>query len=143
MVPGDQDKVPAGPGVRGPWIRRYLPVGAALHTGFIEAARPGRHAPEDRWFDDKTYVKVAGQWTYFYRAAGQYGQVVDVLLSGRRDLAAARRFFTGRCAPARSRLRSPPTGRPYTRVCSMIWSPRRCLLPVSMRIIRSRRITGG
>ena len=36
--------------------------------GFIEAARPGRHAPGDRWFADETYVKVAGQWTYLRRA---------------------------------------------------------------------------
>jgi IS6 family transposase len=61
---------------------------------FIEAARPCRHAPGDRWFVDDTYVKVAGQWTYLYRAVDQHGQVIDVLLSLRRDLAAARRFFT-------------------------------------------------
>ena len=39
-------------------------------------------------------MKVAGQWTYLYRAVDQYGQVIDVLLSARRDLAAARRFCT-------------------------------------------------
>ena len=38
-------------------------------------------------------MKVAGQWTYLYRAVDQHGQVIDVLLSARRDLAAARRFF--------------------------------------------------
>ncbi|HEY5017251.1 MAG TPA: DDE-type integrase/transposase/recombinase, partial [Streptosporangiaceae bacterium] len=32
---------------------------------------------------------------YLYRAKDQHGQVIDVLLSERRDLAAARRFFTG------------------------------------------------
>jgi transposase-like protein len=37
---------------------------------------------------------VAGQWSFLYRAAGQDGQVIDVLLSVRRDLAAARRLFT-------------------------------------------------
>lgn len=47
-----------------------------------------------RWFADETYVKVAGARTYLYRAVDQYGQVIDVLLSGRRDLAAARRFFS-------------------------------------------------
>ena len=61
---------------------------------FIEAARPCRHVPGDRWFIDETYVKVAGRWTYLYRAIDQHGQVIDVLLSARRDLAAARRFFT-------------------------------------------------
>ena len=39
-------------------------------------------------------MKVAGAWTYLYRAVDQYGQVIDILLAGRRDLAAARRFFT-------------------------------------------------
>jgi transposase-like protein len=39
-------------------------------------------------------VKVAGRWTYLYRVIDQYGPVIDVLLSDRRDLAAARRFFT-------------------------------------------------
>ena len=50
--------------------------------------------PGDRWFVDETYVKVNGRWTYLYRAIDQYGQVIDVLLSARRDLAAARAFFT-------------------------------------------------
>jgi transposase, IS6 family len=36
---------------------------------------------------------VSGRWTYLYRATDQHGQVIDVLLSDRRDLAAARRFF--------------------------------------------------
>jgi len=39
-------------------------------------------------------VKVSGQWAFLYRAAGQHGQVIDVPLSIRRDLAAARRFVT-------------------------------------------------
>jgi transposase-like protein len=37
---------------------------------------------------------VAGTWTYLYRALDQHGQVIDVLLSARRDLTTARRFFT-------------------------------------------------
>jgi IS6 family transposase len=43
---------------------------------------------------DETYVKVAGQWVYLYRAIDQYGQVIDVLVAQKRDLAATRRFFT-------------------------------------------------
>src|ERR1022692_1751513 len=68
------------------WVQRFTPE-------FIEAARFCRHAPGSRWFADETYVKVAGRWTYLYRAIDQHGQVIDVLLSERRDLAAARRFF--------------------------------------------------
>jgi IS6 family transposase len=47
----------------------------------------------DRWYVDETYVKVSGRWTYLYRAIDQHGQVIDVLLSTRRDLPAARNFF--------------------------------------------------
>ena len=39
-------------------------------------------------------MKVAGRWVYLYRAIDQYGQVIDVLVSEKRDLVATRRFFT-------------------------------------------------
>ena len=42
------------------WVQRFAPE-------FVEAARPRRHAPGDRWFVDETYVKVSGRWTYLYR----------------------------------------------------------------------------
>ena len=42
---------------------------------------------------DETYVKVAGQWRYVYRAIDQFGQVIDVFVSLRRDITAAHRFF--------------------------------------------------
>ena len=38
-------------------------------------------------------MKVAGQWRYVYRAIDQFGQIIDVFVSRRRDLKAARRFF--------------------------------------------------
>ena len=69
------------------WVQTFT-------SEFIDAARPARHAVSDRWFVDETYVKIAGRWTYLYRAVDQYGQVIDVLLSERRDGAAARAFFT-------------------------------------------------
>lgn len=69
------------------WVQRFTPE-------FIEVARPCRHSPGDRWLVDETYLKAAGQWTYLYRAVDQHGQVIDVMLSASRDLAAARRFFT-------------------------------------------------
>ncbi|PZS25124.1 MAG: IS6 family transposase, partial [Pseudonocardiales bacterium] len=55
--------------------------------------RTCRHVPGDRWFVDETYVKVNGRWTYLYRAIDQYGQVIDLWLSARRDLTAGRTFF--------------------------------------------------
>ena len=38
-------------------------------------------------------MKVAGQWRYVYRAIDQFGRVIDVFVSPRRDTRAARRFF--------------------------------------------------
>ncbi len=64
----------------------------------INAARPCRHAVGGRWFVDETYVKVAGKWRYVYRAVDQHGQVIDVFVSPRRDIAAARRFFSAALA---------------------------------------------
>jgi transposase, IS6 family len=49
-------------------------------------------APE--LLDARPTPKVAGRWVYLYRAIDQYGQVIDVLVSRKRDLAATRRFFT-------------------------------------------------
>lgn len=36
---------------------------------------------------------MLNRWVYLYRAIDQYGQVIDVLVSEKRDLAATRRFF--------------------------------------------------
>ena len=68
------------------WVQRFSPL-------LAETARFCRHSPGDRWFVDETYVKVNGVWRYVYRAVDQYGQVIDVLVSMRRDAQAARRFL--------------------------------------------------
>jgi len=68
------------------WVQKFTPL-------IIEAARPCRHSVGDRWFVDETYVKVAGVWRYVYRAVDQYGQVIDVYVSRRPNIGAARKFF--------------------------------------------------
>jgi transposase-like protein len=68
------------------WVQRFTPL-------LADAARPCRHAVGDCWEVDETYVKVAGRWRYVYRAVDQFGQVIDVFVSARRNSAAARRFF--------------------------------------------------
>jgi transposase-like protein len=64
------------------WVQRFAPL-------LADTARFCRHSPGDRWFVDETYVKVNGVWRYVYRAVDQYGQVIDVLVSARRDADAA------------------------------------------------------
>ena len=68
------------------WVQRFTPL-------LANAARFSRHLPGDRWFVDETYLKVNRVWRYVYRAVDQHGQIIDVLVSARRDAGAARRFF--------------------------------------------------
>jgi transposase-like protein len=68
------------------WVQRFTPL-------LAEAARPSRRPVGDRWYVDETYVKVGGQWCYVHRAVDQYGQVIDVYVSAKRDSSAARAFF--------------------------------------------------
>src|SRR5687767_16026012 len=41
------------------------------------------------WYVDETYIKVAGQWQYLYRAIDRDGNLVDIYLSETRDQEAA------------------------------------------------------
>jgi IS6 family transposase len=67
-------------------VQRFTPL-------VIEAARPCRHSVGERWFVDETYAKVAGVWRYVYRAVDQYGQVIEVFVSKRRNVTVATKFF--------------------------------------------------
>jgi transposase-like protein len=88
------------------WVLRFTPL-------LADAARPCRHRVGDRWQVDETYVKVAGQWRYVFRAIDQFGHVIDVLVSSRRDTKAAHRCFhraigTTKIAPAEVTTDQPP-----------------------------------
>ncbi len=68
------------------WVQKF---GVLLAEVARRYAKPlGR-----RWFVDETYVRVGKTWAYLYRAVDEAGQVVDVLLRGRRDLESAEAFF--------------------------------------------------
>ena len=45
------------------------------------------------WYVDETYIKVHGKWCYLYRAIDQDGNLVDSMLSEKRNMEAAQRFF--------------------------------------------------
>jgi putative transposase len=45
------------------------------------------------WRMDETYIKVKGVWKYLYRAIDKQGKTVDFLLTAKRNMAAAKRFF--------------------------------------------------
>ena len=81
----------------------------------------------DHWFVDETYVKVSGSWRYAYRAVDQYGQVIDVYLSKKRDLPAAlhetTRYANNRVEADHGRLKArlrPMRGLKRDRTASVI-----------------------
>jgi transposase-like protein len=67
------------------WVQRYVPE---LEKRWNRYSRPVNGS----WRCDETY-KVRGRWTYLYRAVDKDGRTVDFLLSQRRDVSAAKRFF--------------------------------------------------
>ena len=117
------------------WVQRFAPE-------FIEAARARQHVVGDRWHVDETYVRVGGTWRYLFRAIDQFGQVIDVFLSPRRDAKAARRFFDR--AIGRTRISPVEVTTDRYRVypaCSMSCCRRPCMTRRSMRTTLSRPTT--
>jgi transposase, IS6 family len=42
---------------------------------------------------DETYIKVGKQWKYLYRALDKEGNTIEFMLSAKRDIPTAKRFF--------------------------------------------------
>ena len=59
-----------------------------------DAFHKKKKRPGNRWRLDETYIKVKGQWKYFYRAVDKQGNTIDFLLTAKRDKKAALRFLT-------------------------------------------------
>lgn len=98
------------------WCLRYLLSYRDLEEMFLERAFEVDHSTINRWVlayaplmekrlrrfrkphcgsvrIDETYVRIKGQWRYLYRAIDKHGNPVNFLLTAKRDLNAAKRFF--------------------------------------------------
>lgn len=77
-------------------VREWEAQLAPVLSERLQKHRRGRIGPS--WYTDETYIKVKGRWTYLYRAIDREGNLVDVLLSEKRDKAAAEAFFRSACS---------------------------------------------
>jgi putative transposase len=66
---------------------------AKFGQAYANALRRRRPRPGDTWHLDEVYIKIAGKTHYLWRAVDQHGNVLDILVTSRRDIRAATRFF--------------------------------------------------
>jgi len=68
------------------WVQRYAPE-------INRRMRPHLKMSGISYCIDETYVKVGTGWKYLYRAVDSAGDTIEFLLSAKRDVSAAKRFF--------------------------------------------------
>lgn len=68
------------------WVANYSPA-------IANNARRRKAPANPCWRMDETYVKVKGEWVYLYRAVDKFVKTLDFMLSKRRNMAAATKFF--------------------------------------------------
>jgi transposase-like protein len=70
------------------WEERFAPL-------LADQLRRKRHGQTGTsWYVDETYIKVHGKWCYLYRAIDHDGNLVNSRLSEKRNMEAAKCFFT-------------------------------------------------
>jgi transposase-like protein len=89
------------------WVQRYAPE-------VNRRCRQELRTTNGSWRVDETYLRVAGKWSYLYRAVDSAFNTIDFLLAARRDAAAAKRFL-------QKGLHSP--GHPRPRVINVDGNP--------------------
>jgi transposase-like protein len=68
------------------WVQRYAPE-------IDKRVRQYQGPRSGSWRVDETYVRVGGRWKYLFRAVDRHGQLIDFMLSERRNTGAAYRFL--------------------------------------------------
>src|SRR5215203_4131362 len=68
------------------WCRKF----GQTYANRLRRRRP---QPGDKWHLDEVFRKINGQTHYLWRAVDQHGNVLDILVTSKRDQQAAKRFF--------------------------------------------------
>ena len=68
------------------WVQRYAPE-------INKRLRPHLKMSGTSYRVDETYIKVGKTCKYLYRAVDKQGQTIEFMLSAKRDVSAAKRFF--------------------------------------------------
>ena len=68
------------------WVIKFTPI-------LEHKVRRKKKSVSSSWRMDETYIKIKGEWFYYYRAVDKFGDVIDYYLSPTRDEAAAKAFL--------------------------------------------------
>ena len=68
------------------WCRKF-------RQRFANGLRRRRPRPGDKWHLDEVFIRIEDGLHYLWRAVGQDGVVLDILVQSRRNTKAAKRFF--------------------------------------------------
>ncbi|HFQ4951556.1 TPA: IS6 family transposase, partial [Vibrio vulnificus] len=68
------------------WVIKFAPV-------LEQVATRKKNPVSNSWRLDETYIKIKGEWFYYYRAVDKLGNVIDYYLSPNRDESAAKAFL--------------------------------------------------
>jgi putative transposase len=60
---------------------------------YANGLRRRQSRPGDKWHLDEVFIKIVGKTHYLWREVDQHGNVLDILVTSRRDATAATRFF--------------------------------------------------
>lgn len=68
------------------WCRKF----GQTYANQLRRRRP---QPGDKWSLDEVFLKINGEICYLWRAVDQHGNVLNILVTSKRDKQAAKRFF--------------------------------------------------
>jgi putative transposase len=71
-------------------VRQWCAKFGQIYANGLRRRRP---RPGDKWHLDEVFITINGKTHYLWRAVDQYGTVLDILVTSRRDAKAATRFF--------------------------------------------------